>query len=105
MYLILDAFFAYLRSMLALLKSNFGLPEPPLEPTSTMIPPGPIFGASLALYEPKLGAKLAQLGANLDHLEPTWSQLGPNLVPTWSQLELSWTNLEPTWGQDEPTRS
>ena len=96
--------------------SNFGLPRQPLEPTwapgPTMIPPGHSFGASLALYEPKLGAKMGQLGPTWNQLgpswanmEPTWTQLGANLEPTWAILGKLGTNLEPTWSQDEPTWS
>ena len=73
--------FGSLKDYVGSTQGYFELSGPYLEPTwapgLTKICPGPIFGASLALYESKIGAKMDQLGA-------TWSQLGP-----------SWANLEP----------
>ena len=41
----------------------------------------------------------SQLGANLGHLEPSWSHLGPNVNPAWTNLEPIWLQVGPRLAQ------
>ena len=120
-YLILGAFVAYLRCVLALFETILG-PKATLganlgswahhdpsrthfwsilDPrwTQTWSQDGPTWAhleptwTISGQYGANMDSTWCRLGANLSYLGPTWSQLGANLKPRWANLELTWAKL------------